>query len=241
MVNRTRVSRLALVAGLFAVLLATPTVSASADTPPSVTLTADKAVYVAGQSAELTSDVVGTNLDWVVDFQYAGTTGWHSLCVQFNTEQGAHHCELALAYNVTVRARLIDDKGTKDTSDDVVEASATHVIPVKAAMDITPIGYYQKSGHYAVESRGSSPSFRSASYPAFPGKRCLRHVVQRQYASGWKDVFTSACRIEQKQGQVYWRWLGKHASGVRFRVHATLAGDTVNQPSASPWFYFRFR
>jgi hypothetical protein len=234
---RTRVLLLALLAGFFAL----PAASASATDPASVTLTMNKSVYVAGDSAEFTSTITATNLDWVVSVQFPGSTDWKPLCVQYNVNDSVQHCTLGVYYNAKVKAVLVDDKGTATTTDDTVEAAANLSVPVRAAMGILPLDYFTKSGNYAVESNGSSPSFRGASYPAFPGKRCLRHVVQRRYSSGWKRVLTSACMIEQKQGQVVWRWSGRHPSRVNFRVRSTFAGDSVNQAANSSWLYFRFR
>ena len=126
-------------------------------------------------------------------------------------------------------------------ADDTLEARITRNVPVRASIGTSPLGYYTRSGGYAVYSKGYSPKYRSATYPAFPGQRCLRHEVQRRYAAGWRTVFTSACRVEGKQGRVDWLWAGKHPSGVKFRLRAKFAGDAVNLANVSTWNYLRFR
>jgi hypothetical protein len=230
------------VLSLLAATLALPALPASAEDPaPAVTLTPDKTVYVAGQTARLTSKITAHNLDWQVSVQFPGSTDWRQLCASYDVNDSVRTCTLGLTYNVKVRALLIDDKGTSSTSDDTLEALTTRSIGVKASLATSPMGYYTKSGSYAVYSKGYSPKFRSASYPGFPGKRCLRHQVQRRYASGWKTVSTSACKVEGKQGRVDWQWAGRHASGVKFRVRVTFAGDSVNKANVGRAFYFRFR
>ncbi len=123
---------------------------------------------------------------------------------------------------------------------DATTREDTVTIRVRSRVDTVPrggvLGY---SGSYAVYPRGSSPRYRATDVPGRPG-RCLRHVVQRRYAVGWRTTFTSACRIEQA-GKVDWTWLGKHPSGVNFRVRATFAGDSWNLANRSAWRYLRFR
>lgn len=211
---------------------------------PALSMTADKAVYVAGQTAMLTNKITAQNLDWVVAVRIAGTSEWKPLCFVQNVRSGTEMCAISLAevpYNLTAVAQLIDRHGTEDTADDTVEAQVARSIPVKVKIGTTPTGYYTQSGGYQVYPRGASPKYRAMAYPAFPGKRCLRHVVQRHYASGWKTIFTSACRAQDSKGQVAWQWAGKHASGVKFRLRATFAGDQVNRANASTWQYLRFR
>ncbi len=239
----TRRARLLLATALLAAVSSLP-VAASADPQPSVTLTADKAIYVAGGNAKLTSTYVAMNLAFEMDVQYPGSTQWHYLRASYpvNTGDQPITCDLGVYYNVTVRAELIDTHGTpKDPSDDTVVATATKTVPVRAAIGTQAFGYHGTSGRYSVYPRGNSPKFRSATVPALPGKRCLRHEVQRRYSSGWRTVKTSACLIEQTQGRVDWTWTHKHPSGVNFRVRATFAGDAINHANNSAWLYFKFR
>lgn len=241
MKRRTQVLLLALIAGLFAL----PTLPAAAEDPapitPSVTLTMNKSVYVASQTATFTSHVEAMNLDWAIEIQYPGSTEWKVLCFAINVNVDDFTCQLGLAYNMKVRASLFDRHGTEATADDTLEARVNRTVPVKVRIGTTPLGYYTKSGAYAVFPRGYSPTYRASTYPAFPGQRCLRHVVQRRYASGWKTIFTSACRVQGKQGRVDWKWAGRHASAVNFRVRATFGGDAVNLANVSTWNYLRFR
>lgn len=204
-------------------------------------MTADRSVYVAAQTARLTSKITATNLHWEISVQFPGSTEWKQLCVRLNANSSVAQCSIGLYYNTVARARLIDGQGTEDTADDTVEATAIRNLPVKPQIGTSPLGSYTKSGKYAVYAKGSSPRYRAATYPGFEGKRCLRHEVQRYYASGWKRVFTSACRVQGKQGRVDWRWAGKHPSRVKFRLRATFAGDAVNVASNSTWKYLRFR
>jgi hypothetical protein len=239
---RTRV----LLLSLLAAALALPVLPASAADPgPTVTLTASKSVYVAGQTIRLTSSVVASNLTFLAQVRYVGSSEWSKIDFARNVNTATFSIKLGTTYypyNMTVRALLIDEHGTfDDSSDDTVVKSVSRSIGVKAGLSIAPVGYYIRSGGYAVYSKGSSPKFQSDSDPGFPGKRCLRHQVQRRYASGWRGVLTSACKVEAKLGRVSWQWAGKHASGVKFRVRPTFAGDAVNKANLGPWFYFRFR
>ncbi len=236
----TRRARLLLATVLLAAVSSLP-VAASADPPPSVTLSSDKAIYVASDTATFTSHVTAMNLDWVVAAQFPGSATWKVLCFSQNVNTDTFKCTIGVYYNLTVRAQLIDDHGTKDTSDDTVEATATLNVPVRAQMGTQAFGYHGTSGRYSVYPRGSSPKFRSATLPALPGKRCLRHEVQRRYSSGWRTVKTSACLTEQTQGRVDWTWKHSHPSGVNFRVRATFAGDAINRSNSSAWLYFKFR
>ncbi len=236
----TRRARLLLATALLAAFATVP-VAASADPAPSVTLSSDKTVYVAADTATFVSRVSAMNLDWVVAAQVPGSATWKVLCYARNVNTDTFKCTLGVYYNVTVRAQLIDDKGTTDPNDDTVEATATEQVPVRAEMGTQAFGYHATSGRYSVYPHGSSPKFRSATVPALPGKRCLRHQVQRRYSSGWRTVKTSACLTEQTQGRVDWTWTHSHPSGVNFRVRATFAGDAINRANNSSWLYFKFR
>ncbi|MFL6160497.1 MAG: hypothetical protein ACJ72D_30775 [Marmoricola sp.] len=227
---------------LAAAALVLPAVPASATDPaPAVTLTANKSVYLAGQSAQLTSKITAHNLDWIVDFQYPGSTEWHGLCASLGVNDSVRNCTLGVNYNVKVRAVLIDDKGTQDTSDDTLEAMATRNLAVKATVATSPLNYNLKSGNYVVYPKTYKPTFRSTTYPAFPGGRCLRHQLQRHKASGWKTIVTTKCTLENSKGRVDWKWTGKHASGVKYRVRAVFAGDAANKANSAAFVYFRFR
>ncbi|MCW2857907.1 MAG: hypothetical protein JWR52_3522 [Marmoricola sp.] len=232
MTRRFRILVLLLAAGA----LATPAIPASATDPsPSVTLTSNHTVYIAGQTATFTSKVVASNLDFVMQVQFPGNPAWKNVCASQNVNSDTFTCDLAMYYNVHMRAQLIDP------SDDSVKATATEYVPVRASMETNYGTYIVKSGRYAVYRAGTSPSFVTQSQPAFPGKRCLRHQVQRRYASGWRAVKTSVCKVEGSQGQVYWTWGGRHPSRVNFRVRGTFAGDVVNASAHSAWIYFTFR
>lgn len=237
MKQRTRALALALAASI----LALPALPAAAADPPVLTLTMNRSIYVAGQTATFTSHVEAMNLNWGIEYQYPGSTQWKPLCAAVNVNTDTFSCQLPLAYNMQVRASLIDTQGTETTADDTLEARVNRSVPVKVKIGTTPLGYYSRSGGYAVFARGASPTYRAATYPAFPGKWCLRHEVQRHYATGWRKIFTSACRVEDSKGRVDWRWAGKHASGVKFRVRATFAGDAINRANVSTWNYLRFR
>ncbi|MCW2752648.1 MAG: hypothetical protein JWQ32_59 [Marmoricola sp.] len=239
MTRRFRILVLLLAAGALAVP-ATPAVAT--DPPPSVTLTSNHTVYIGGQTATFTSKVVASNLDYVLQVQFPGSAAWKDVCASQNVNTDTFTCDLAMYYNVHMRAQLIDDHGTpNEPSDDTVKATATESVPVRASMETSYGTYIVKSGRYAVYGAGTSPSFVTQSGPAFPGKRCLRHQVQRRYASGWRTVKTSVCKVEGSQGQVYWTWGGRHPSRVNFRVRGTFAGDVVNASAHSAWIYFTFR
>lgn len=221
-------------------LLGLPAVPSYAEDPPSITLTADRAVYTYGQSARFSAVVHAMNLDYYFQVQYAGQTQWRQVNYRGNVNDDVVESTLSAYVNMKVRALLVDNKGTSDPADDTVSVEVARSVPVRARISTAPSGYYTKSGSYALMSKYAA-KFRSQSAPAYPGKRCLRHQVQRKYASGWKLVKTSACIVEGKQGVVDWKWTGTHPSRVNFRVRATFAGDTFNRANAGAWVYFRFR
>ena len=226
-----------LVLALAAAFLVSPVGSASADPAPNIVMTTNKSVYVAADTATLTFHTTATNLNFDAVAQFPGSPTLHQFqCFAQNVNNDTFTCDLGLAYNVQIQAELTDP-----SNNNAVVASLTRNIPVRAEMATQGFGYHATSGRYALYARGSSPTFRSATYPALPGKRCLRHVVQRHYSSGWKNVTTTACKVEAKQGRVDWTWAHKHPSRVDFRVRATFAGDSLNQPNTSAWLYFRFK
>ncbi|MFL6159355.1 MAG: hypothetical protein ACJ72D_24985 [Marmoricola sp.] len=234
--KRARVLVLALLCAFFVVPATAG--SASASDPASVVLTSDKSIYVAGQTGTFTSQITATNLDWTLSVQYPGesATTWHYVQVAANTNDTTIRTSLAMNYNMTVRSELTDP-----TNGNAVVASVTVDVPVRASIGTQAAGAQYVSHGYVVYRRGASPRFTSSTYPAFPGYRCLRHVVQRKYAAGWRNVRTSACLVEQKQGKVPWTWSGRHPSGVKFRVRGVFAGDAANRYNASAWTYFRFK
>lgn len=219
---------------LVVALLGLPATS-SAEGEPTLMLRSDKSVYLYGQTTTFTVDVDAMNLDYHLAVRYPGSSEWKIIDFAANVNQDRFTPKLGAYYNAVVRAQLTDPE-----ADDAVRAERTISVPVRATVATYPNGYYTRSGGYAVMSKYSA-KFRSVSAPAFPGQRCLRHQVQRKYASGWRTVKTSACILQGKQGRVDWKWGGKHPSKVKYRVRGTFAGDQVNRPNQARWLYFRFR
>jgi hypothetical protein len=209
------------------------TYAATADAPPTVTITTSRSTYSYGDAVHLVFDIDGTGSGKYFSVTVDGAK--HPLVPEATTYDGTRSADAGAYVNFTVRAHIYDTDGTTEI------ATAVKTINVHAMMATNSLGFHGDQGKYAVFARGSSPTFESASLPAAPGQRCLRHVVQSRSAAGWRHVVTSACKVEGKQGRVAWRWHGKHASGVRFRVRPTFAGDKANLPSVGPWLYFRFR
>lgn len=221
--------------------LAVPGAARAADPEPVLTLSANRPVYVAGQTATFTSHVEAMNLNWYLQVRFPGSAEWKTPCFNLNVNTDTFHCEIGMYYNLAVRVVLSDAHGTEDTADDTVVKMVNLGVGTRASIGTAYYGYFVKSGGYAVFGKGAHPKFATVSQPAFPGQRCLRHQVQRKYASGWRTVKTSACLVEKKQGRVDWTWTGKHPSKVKFRVRGTFAGDTVNRPNQATWLYFKFR
>ncbi|HET6151728.1 MAG TPA: hypothetical protein VFE15_02165 [Marmoricola sp.] len=229
MTKRVRVLLLALVSPLLVV----PVGNASADAPPTVTISTIRSTYTYGDSVELVFDINGTGPGMAFSVTVDGAK--NPLIIKSSTTDGVRTAEAAAYVNFTVRAHVYDADGTTEL------ATAVKTITVHAQLETTVLGYHGSQGRYTVFSRGASPKFESAEYPAAPGKRCLRHIVQRQFGSAWRNVTTSACKVEAKQGRVVWAWRGRHPSGTHFRVRPTFAGDQANLPSVGAWRYFRFR
>lgn len=221
-----------LVLTVLAALLATFMSPAAADThEPAVTITSDKSSYVAGQTAKLVFHVSnagsGTTLK-VVTKLMSGKTVERETTVT----DGQQKFSLYMYVNTQIRAYI----GGSTT------VSAYKGLPVKAAVGTRPRGgYLGFSGSYAIFPKGSSPVFRSTTFPSRPGIRCLHHEVWKFGASGWKPVLRGSCRVQNSKGQVDWKWAGKHGSNVKFRVRAIFPGDKWNQPSSAPFSYFKFK
>ncbi|MET3962663.1 hypothetical protein ABIE44_002597 [Marmoricola sp. OAE513] len=229
-----------LVLVLAAALLSLPAVPAGAASPV-LTLSMDRSVYTASQTATFRSHVEAMNLTYVLQIQYPGSSEWKTLCSSVNVNTADFKCQLGLQYNMKVRALLLDTKGTPDdTSDDTVEALVARAVPVRSSVGTVPSGFYSRSGKYRVMGR-SAAKFVSQSSPAFPGQRCIRHQVQRKKASGWRTVKTGKCVVQGKQGLVRWTWKGRHPTGVKYRVRASVAEDQVNKAGVGRWVYVRFR
>ncbi|MCZ4499947.1 MAG: hypothetical protein JWQ74_2502 [Marmoricola sp.] len=222
---------------LVAAVLALPGPSATAATTPTVTITADKAGYTAGGSADLTIRTTGSGSGKYIQVSETFANGkTYVLLKKSSSADGVRHVEAAVAYNVTVKATIYDTYASTK-----VVASGTAVIKVRAKLTTASRGGGSQSGSYRVYSKGTSPTFRSSDYPSYPGKRCLKHQVQRFRDGAWRTVLTGSCKVEASNGKVDWKWAGKHASNVKFRVRATFAGDKLNRPANAPWTYVMFR
>jgi len=219
---------LKLIAAL-AVVMAASVLPAFATTA-SVTIHANKSSYVAGQTATLSFTIAnaGQHTNLRVVATYANGTVKTLNDTDVYTDQVPNE-NLYMYYNVRIDAYV----------GGATEPSGTLSIPVKAAVAIAIGGYYQRDGYYAVFAPGTQPVFQSATTPARTG-RCIRHEVWRRSSSGWKTVGLSACKYENSQGAVTWRWAGTHPSGVHFRVRAKFLGDHLNHANASKYIYFRF-
>ena len=217
-----------LVAALLAVL-STSVLPAFATTP-SLDARSDKTTYVAGQTANVAVTVsnagASTHLKVVAKF----ANGTSRTLDDTDVYSGTKHYAVYMYVDTKIYAYVAGSAQPNDTL----------VLPVQAAVGSAIGGYYQRSGSYALFARGTEPVFRSATTPAHEG-RCLRHEVWRQYASGWKPILLSACKLENAQGTVTWRWVGAHGSGVNFRVRAKFLGDRLNHPNAGRFIYFRFK
>jgi hypothetical protein len=218
--------------------LAIPVLPAAAvDPTPAVSVTKDRAYYVAGQPERIAVTVTGVDgspgptkgLRLSADFP-DGTT---KVLDESGTSDDTFHFTYTLYANHLLHAEVIDEG--------VVVASAQLNVVEVANLSTDPkAGFLGFKGAYAVFAKGKSPIFRSRDLTGKVAPRCLRHQVQRRYRSGWRPVTTSACRAEQK-AVVDWKWRGKHTSGVKFRVRATFVGDIWNRPSRAAWTYFKFR
>ena len=218
-----------LIAALVA-LLASSSLSAVAADPPTVTIHADRSIYVAGQTAavDFRVDNVGSGTTLKIVLTYAnGHTQTQSTGAETNGETFRYH------YYMYVDTRIDAYMGA------ATEPSSTLRIPVRAAVGIAIAGYYQRSGSYAVFAHGSSPTFRSATVPPRL-YRCIRHEVWRRSSSGWIKIGTSPCKSENSQGYVNWTWAGAHSSSYHYRVRARFLGDSWNHANSSKYIYFRF-
>lgn len=200
------------------------------DPAPAVELHADRTVYKAGQTAAVTATVTDagpqTHLKVVVTF----ANGASRTLDDTDVYSGTKNYSIYAYYDMRVDAYVAG----------ATEPSSSLTLPVQVAIGSAVGGYYQRSGSYAVFAKGTEPVFRSATTPAHAG-RCIRHEVWRQYASGWKPILLSSCKLENSQGVVSWRWVGTHGSGVNFRVRAKFLGDRLNHANAGKFLYFRFK
>ena len=214
-------------------LSAVSVLPADATDPPDIAVRANRSVYVAGQTASITVVVSGAGSGKYLRATLKRANGT-STVVNTGAYDDTFHFEFAMYFDSTLKTELLDaDKTTVLDTDN-------KVFPVKAAVSSAIAGYYTRSGSYAIFPRGSEPSFRSATIP--PRKyRCIRHEVWREYSTGWKVVGLSACKYENSQGVVTWKWVGSHPSGVHFRVRARFMGDGLNHANAGKLIYFKFK
>lgn len=222
----------ALVAVACVVFTAVP--ASAGDPAPAVTIAKDKAIYVSGQTEHLTVKVTGAGegKDLVLTARFPN--GTQKVVAATGAYDDTFHFSFGVYVNHVVRADVLDG--------DTVVATASVSVPQYARITTGPRGgYLGYAGSYAVFPKGAKPVFRSRDATGKVAKRCLRHEVQRRYASGWKKVFTSACRAESTNSIVDWKWLGKHPSKVRFRARGVFAGDAWNRAQASSWQYFKLR
>jgi hypothetical protein len=219
-----------LVAALVSVLFTSVLPATAADPPPSLDARSDKTTYVAGQTANIAVAVSNsgpsTHLRVVATFANGTTKVLDDTDVYSGTKRYAVY----MYFDTRIDAYVAG----------ATEPDDTLKLPVQAAIGSAIGGYYQRSGAYAVFAKGTEPVFRSATTPAHAG-RCIKHEVWRHYASGWKPILLSACKLENTQGAVTWRWVGTHGSGVNFRVRAKFPGDRLNHPNAGKFIYFRFK
>ena len=199
----------------------------------SISLYANRSVYLAGDTAKITVVVYGAGSGKYLRVTLTRANGT-STVVNSYAYNDTFRRDFTMYVDSTVKAELIDtDKTT-------VLDTKSKTLPVRAVVGSDIVGYYQQSGSYAVFAKGSSPSFRSATLP--PRKyRCLKHEIWRAYSSGWKVVSLSACKVENSQGVVTWQWAGTHPSGVHFRVRARFFGDSLNHANSGTFIYFRFK
>ncbi|RNL62587.1 hypothetical protein EFK50_12555 [Nocardioides marmoriginsengisoli] len=208
------------------------------DPPPSVTMTKDRAYYVSGQTEKITvvaSGIEGGNPE-ALRITLLLPNGTSKVLEESSiVNEVPSRFSYAPYVNHVLRADLVDT-----TTDELLDSAQLTVVQLANLSTDPKGGFLGYSGAYAVFPKRSRPVFRSRDLTGKVAPRCLRHQVQRRYASGWKPVFTSACRAEQRS-VVDWKWLGKHPSGVRFRVRATFAGDKWNRGNRAAWQYFRLR
>jgi hypothetical protein len=217
-----------------AVGAATPAV---ADPPPTVSIAKDKPIYVSGQTEHITVTVSGAGPGKILVVTAFLPNGTSKVVDQTGTsDNDTFHFTYTVYVNHTLRADVYDTDGTT-----LLASTPVLTVPEYAGLTTAPkSGYLGYSGAYLVYARGSKPVFRTYDQTGQVGGRCLRHVVQRHYSSGWRTKFTSACRAESNK-RVDWKWLGKHPSRVKFRVRGYFAGDIWNRAHGAGWQYFKFR
>lgn len=223
---RTRGTKL--VVALVAMMAATMLPASAAD--PSVQIHANRSVYVAGQSATLSFTIsnAGQQTHLKVVLTYANGARQTLNDTDVNTDSVPD--ETAYMY---FDARVDAYIGG------ATEPSATLALPVRAKVAITISGYYHRSGSWAVFPAGTQPTFVSGTTPSHYG-RCLKHEVWKHYSSGWRVILLSACKWENGQGVVSWKWTGNHSAGGYYRVRAKFPGDHLNHPNSSAFIYFKF-
>jgi hypothetical protein len=203
---------------------------------PTVVLTKDRASYVAGQAERITATVSSAGSGRTLVISLLFPDGSSKSPSASNVDDSWSHTYSYTTYvNHRVRADLYDSDGKTVVATDTIDvAEVVHLSTGPQS------GFLGHSGSYIVYAKGKSPTFRTYDDTGRVGKRCLRHQVQRRYASGWRGVFTSACRAEVGT-HTDWTWRGKHTSRVKFRVRASFTGDVWNKAGHGAWRYFTFR
>lgn len=114
------------------------------------------------------------------------------------------------------------------------------IVKVQAKVISRLLGYYVKSGKYALYHVANNPKQVAAVLPNHGGD-CLEFRVQKPTPrGGWKTFGSTGCVPMNSSSAAGVVLKGTHAVGERVRFQAQWIGDTENLAKTGRWQYARF-
>jgi hypothetical protein len=194
-----------------------------------VTITADKAVYQAGDTAT---------------FHIEGDTGGRNVLVQASwslTGEGLFYGVLPPGgVDVTQKVPGNETIGVAAEGDHThAGASASLNVSVAASLTSRALHPRRWSGATAVYASTGHPVIRTAIAPT-SSNRCLQLEVQRRISAAWVADRTTPCLDYVRPGVT--RWTFAHPKrGATYRVRAAYTGDALHIASRGSWIRLRLQ
>ena len=95
------------------------------------------------------------------------------------------------------------------------------------------------SGKYKLYRRSVDPLLLTRILPARPGS-CYRFQGQAYVSGAWRTVLTEPCFTLNGDSIGGVELIGSHTTGMRWRLRATFAGDSLNAAATGSWQYLKF-
>ncbi len=211
-------------------------------TPTTLTLHSSAAVILHHTAVTVTAHLSGHGTNGMVSIYHQGVGGTRTLVRTAPVDGGG---------NVSVSV-TIDLNNTFDavyTGDSLYNpaSSAKLKVAVRVGISAAQSGYYATSAGYRLyhykTSCGSSavgcPTYTAAVVPSHTGEK-VTFALQQLTSSGWKSVGTGTGILGPlSKTRIIVQYGNRSIIGLKFREHASFAGDARNVGNVSGWAYFR--